>query len=753
MIRALTGFATRSPWKVIALWAVLGIAMAVLGQAFLFRATQPSAGEFLPATYDSAAALKVAEEHFGIKPDANPLTMLVARADGAKLSDADERRIDDGAAELARREVVMPKTKETPPLTQDHSQVPRVSPAMTAPDRSFRLLSVELTGNPMDPGMQDLYRAFRDQARAEFAEAGLRTGFTAGIADSVDAADAEKTRSKVVGIAMLVVIVLLHVLVFRSLLAALLPLLVVTVIGGAAAGVVVGASLLTGVQLDASTPQLINVVLIGIGIDYFLFLLFRFREQLRDRPEQTGRAAAAEVAGRVGTAVTSAALTIVAAFSTLGVASFGQFRVLGPAIAVSVLVMLLGSLTLMPALLAVTGRKMFWPSRGLRREPSGGVAGRMGRRVAKRPVSMALASLALLGALAAGLTAMHTDYGTGGGGDAHTAAARTAAEISQALPAGVSDPTSVFVTASDGGRIDPKALGGLSEALAGVEGVGQVAPPVVGKDGKAARIDLFLTAEPQGQRARDLVSGPVRDTVDAHRPEGTEAHVGGTAAVFADISSAVSGDLKLVFPVAAGLIGLILILLLRSLIAPLVLMASVGLGFAATLGASALVSQNLLDRPGVNFMLPLVLFLFVVALGTDYNILISDRIREEMEKPGPARAAVARAVRHTAPAIATAGLVLAASFGSLAVNPNPGTQEIGFATALGIMLSAFVLSIVLVPALAALLGRSMWWPVRPRRTDRRVGRNEYGHDGHAGPNGHSGYAGSADGNERPVPVG
>ncbi|MFF3859453.1 MMPL family transporter [Streptomyces sp. NPDC002209] len=745
MIRALTGFATRSPWKVIALWAVLGIATTILGQAFVFRVTQPSTGEFLPATYDSAAALKVAEEHFGVEPDANPLTMLVARADGAKLSASDELLIDAEAAKLARREVAMPKTKETPPFTKDHSQVPRVSPAMTAPDRSFRLLSVELTGNPLDPGMQDLYRAFRDQARAEFNEAGMRTGFTAGLANSVDTADAEKTRSTVVGIAMLAVIVLLHVLVFRSVLAALLPLLVVSVIGGAASGVVVGASLLTGVRLDASTPQLIGVVLIGIGIDYFLFLLFRFREQLRSRPEQTGRTAAAEVAGRVGTAVTSAALTIVAAFSTLGVASFGQFRVLGPAIAVSVLVMLLGSLTLMPALLAVTGRKMFWPSRGLRREGPEGMAGRTGRRVAKRPVTMVLASLALLGALAAGLTGMRTDYGPGGAGDTGTAAARTAAEISRALPAGVSDPTTVFVTASDGGSLDAAALGGLSKALAAVEGVGQVAPAVPSEDGRAARIDLFLTADPQGQQARDLVSGPVRDAVAGHRPDGTEAHVGGTAALFADISSAVSGDLKVVFPVAAGLISLILVLLLRSLLAPLVLMISVGLGFAATLGASALLSQNLLDRPGVNFMLPLVLFLFVVALGTDYNILIGDRIREEMEKPGPARAAVARAVRHTAPAIATAGLVLAASFGSLAVNPNPGTQEIGCATALGIMLSAFVLSIVLVPALAALLGRSMWWPVRPRRTDRTAV--------HSGENRHDGHDGRAEDEERAVPVG
>ncbi|MFE6502499.1 MMPL family transporter [Kitasatospora sp. NPDC057738] len=191
------------------------------------------------------------------------------------------------------------------------------------------------------------------------------------------------------------------------------------------------------------------------------------------------------------------------------------------------------------------------------------------------------------------------------------------------------------------------------------------------------------------------------------------AHVGGTPAVFADVSTTVDRDLRLVFPVAAALIGVIL-LLLRSLLAPVVLMLSVGLGFAATLGAAALLFQHAMGKPGVDFTLPLVLFLFVVALGTDYNILISDRIREEMEHPGPPRSAVARALRHTAPAIAhtapaiaTAGLVLAGSFAGLAVTPQPSTQQIGFATALGILLSAFLLSIVLVPALAALLGRSL----------------------------------------------
>ncbi|MEU9143414.1 MMPL family transporter [Streptomyces sp. NPDC048349] len=715
MIRALTGFSTRNPWKVIAVWAVLGIFLTLLSQPLVYRVTETQSGAFLPAQYDSAAALRIAEEEFGVKPDGNAVTVLVARADGGPLTEADQQRIGAVAAQLGSRHVEMPApTDEEPPafLSEDHSQTPQIGPAMTAPDRSFELLSLRLTGNSLDPGLQRVYRVVHERAEEAFAQAGMRTGFTGGLADLTDTADAEKTTQNVVGAVMVGLIVLINILVFRSVLAAFVPLLAVVVVGGAAAGTVVGSAALTGIKLDPSTPSMISVVLIGIGVDYFLFLLFRFREQLRSRPEQAARCAAAEVSARVGTAVTSAALTIVAAFATLALATFGQFRVLGPAIAVSVLVMLLASLTLMPALLAATGRRMFWPSRALGRQPAEGATAGFAALVARRPVSLVLACVALLGALAAGLVGIRMDFGQGGG-TLDTPAAATAAEISRALPAGVSDPATVYVTAKDGRTLDPEGIGALPRALAAVEGVGRVGTTTLNEEGTAARFDLYLSPGPQTEQARALVSGPVRDTIAGVVPAGTEAHVGGTAAVFADISTAVDQDLRTVFPVAAVLIALILLVLLRSLLAPAILMVAVGLGFAATLGASALFFQHLLDGPGVNFVLPLVLFLFVVALGTDYNILISDRIREEMERPGPARAAVARAVRHTAPAIATAGVVLAASFGSLAVNADPSTRQIGFATALGIMLSAFVLSIVLVPALAALFGRSTWWPVRP----------------------------------------
>ncbi len=716
MIRALTGYSTRHPWKVIALWAVLGVVLSALAPTLIGRVTQNQTGDFLPKSYDSAAALEIAEEQFGMNPDATTVTMLVARSDGKALGAADEKWVEAEAAKLAQRRVIMPREDDRPKfLVPDRSQTPRIAPAMMAPDRSFELLSVELIGNRTDKGVQGVYRAFRDAARTQFSEAGMRTGFTGSLADTVDTTDSHETAGKVGGALLMGLILLINVLVFRSVLAALLPLVAVAMIIGVAGGAVAGAAILTGRKLDAGTPDLIGVVLLGIGIDYLLFLLFRFREQLRARPEQSAREAAGQVSARVGTAITSAALTIVAGFATLGVATFGQFRSLGPAIAVAVLVMLLGSLTLLPALLAAAGRKMFWPSQALGHDPDEGRAARFAAQVARRPMTMTFASVALLAALAAGLIGIRMDYGQGNAA-AKTPAAATETEISRALPAGVSDPTSVFVTATDGGTLTTGRLDGLSRALTQVKGVGQVAPTVLNKDHRAARIDLYPTADPQSQQARDLASGPVRGAVAQHTPAGTTAHVGGTAAIYADISTAVDHDLKIVFPVAAALIALILLLLLRSLLAPVILMLSVGLGFAATLGAATLLFQHVLGKPGVNFSLPLVLFLFVVALGTDYNILISDRIREEMQRPGPARAAVARAAQHTTPAIATAGLVLAGSFATLAT--TPGNEQIAFATTLGILLSALVLSLVLVPALTALLGRSIWWPVRPRPTKR-----------------------------------
>ncbi|MFI6985825.1 MMPL family transporter [Embleya sp. NPDC050154] len=707
----------------IIVWAVFGLALTAVGTPLMNSVTDSSTGDFLPKKYDSAAAIQIAEKKFDEKPDPNAVTVLVARADGAKIGPQDQKKIADTTAALAKK----PIEAKPEQFAKDFSQTPSYAVGVVAPDGTFQLVSLSLDGNMNDVGLQDVYRDARDLAKTDYEAAGFRVGFTGGIANTVDNLDEEEDTQALVGILTMGLIVLLNVLVFRSVLAAILPLLAVTFIGGVATGAVAGSAKLLDIKLDPSVPSLITVVLLGIGIDYFLFLMFRFREQLRANPDQDKREAAAITAGKVGNAITCAALTIVAAFATLGIASFGQFKVLGPAIAVSVLVCLLGSLTLMPALLAVCGRGMFWPARAWKKERPAGFAARLGEKVSARPVRYLAGSLVLLGVLGAGAVGVKMSYDQEG--QPTTNATRTADEISRSLPAGVSDPHTVYVQTKAGGKLDERSLTGLTGALGKVEGVGQVAKPVLNPDGSAARIDVFLAAKADTQKARELITGPVRGTISKHTPDGAEAHITGTAAIFADVSDAVDKDLKLVFPVAAILIALILFLLLRSLLAPLVLMLAVGLGFVATLGAGTLVFQHMLDRPGVSFTLPLVLFLFVVALGTDYNILMSDRLREEMDKPVPARKAVAMAVEHTAPAIATAGLVLAGSFASLAA--SPATAEIGFATAVGILLSSMLLSIVLVPAIAAILGRGLWWPRRSGKAKGHGGgtgaQDAYGH--------------------------
>ncbi len=196
----------------------------------------------------------------------------------------------------------------------------------------------------------------------------------------------------------------------------------------------------------------------------------------------------------------------------------------------------------------------------------------------------------------------------------------------------------------------------------------------------------------------------------AAAPAGAEALVGGTTSVYVDLQHAMSRDYSIVFPVAAVVIMVILALLLRSLVAPWYLMASVGLGFGATLGATVLIFQGVLGRDGLVFMLPIYIYLFVVALGTDYNILMIARLREEAREGRDPRSAAAQAVRHAGPTVAAAGLILGGTFASLLLGGNSLLESMGFAISFGILVAAFVMAMFFTPALTALIGHAAWWP-------------------------------------------
>jgi putative drug exporter of the RND superfamily len=699
MFHRITTFVTRRPKTVIALWAVLALALSSIGGAFAYKVTTDDTAQFLPKGSEAAQATKYAQTAFGQQKGTHTVTMLVKRADRRPLTAADRAQIGSLASALPHW-----RAGDT---SERAGRVLAAQAGPAAPDGRFQLVGLQWKAHSTDPIAQEHFRDLRDRAVREARAHDLRVGFTGSIASTADFAKASEGTQALSQALLFAAIVVLSLLYFRGPLAAVVPLVTIYLVAGAAAGLVVLAALAFGFKLDVSTPQLITVVLIGVGVDYFLFLLFRLRERLRAGEDR--RAAAAQAAGAVGPVIASAALAIAAAFATMLLAQFGQFRVLGPSVAISVLVMLLAGITLMPAIAAVTGRALFWPSRSWATEHTNGPAARLGRAIAHRPGRAALAVTAVLVLLASFATATKMSYDVTGGPS--TAATRTAEEIAAALSKGASDPLHVYVRTTTG-RLSAGQLAPMRAHLAAARGVSAVAQPVLTPDRHGAQIDVALKAGPVTKAAMDAVRGPVRDAVRTTAPADAKTMVGGTAAIYADVSDSVNRDMRVIFPVAAALIMLILVVTLRSAVAPLYLLGAVVLEFAATLGTSVLVFQQLAGRTGISFTLPLTLFLFVVALGTDYNILMTARLREEMLAGRTVRDAVAQAVRHVAPAVGAAGLVLASSFGTLMLESDDGSREQGFAMAFGILLASLVVSTILVPALTALAGRRAWWPGR-----------------------------------------
>ncbi|HEV2871420.1 MAG TPA: MMPL family transporter, partial [Actinomycetota bacterium] len=256
-----------------------------------------------------------------------------------------------------------------------------------------------------------------------------------------------------------------------------------------------------------------------------------------------------------------------------------------------------------------------------------------------------------------------------------------------------------------------RQLGGRLEQA---DGVGQVLPPQRCPARRVGQVDLLLTMNPSSAEALDLIE-PLRDAAHAAAPPGPTVLVGGTTSATADLRAATGRDLRVIFPVAGILIALVLALLLRSVVAPIYLMLAVMLGYAASLGAAVFIFQGLGGEPGVLFLLPILVYLFVVAIGTDYNILMIARLREEAAGGNPPREAAALAVEHAGPSVVSAGVILAGTFGSLLLAGVAFLTQMGAAVTVGIVLAAFVISVFLVPAVTALIGTRAWWPGRVER--------------------------------------
>ena len=521
-------------------------------------------------------------------------------------------------------------------------------------------------------------------------------------------------------------------------------------------------------KISEITQLLLIVLLIGAGTDYGLFLVFRVREEIR-----AGRRAHDAVRYaliRVGESISASAGTVIFALLSLLFASFGIYHDLGIPLALGIAVMLLAGLTLLPALLAIFGNAAFWPS-NLEGTDRVGLWGRVASRLVRRPAVTLASGVLVFGVLAAALVGYHSG-GFGGALNApsgsnaakgNTLVARhfpqastnpanlvfryhkpiwddpqTVATAAAVLRSsgdfkqfeGPFDPNGTTLSARQYARLHtelgpPSSLPAVSDPASGVSAslydAYRASQLFVSKDGRTIQFEATLRVGGQETTAALNATPSIRAVVAkaARRSGATASGVAGEAAALYDVSSTSNHDLFRVIPIAIIAIAILLALVLRSAVAPLYLIVSVALSYLAALGLATLVFIEIGGSGGLTFILPFLMFIFLLALGEDYNILVMTRIREEA-RTRRLRDAVIRAVAMSGPTVTAAGIVLAGSFAVLAIvaGSAPGAsqiRDIGFGLAIGILMDTFLVRTLLVPSVVALLGRWNWWPGRLSR--------------------------------------
>jgi RND superfamily putative drug exporter len=496
----------------------------------------------------------------------------------------------------------------------------------------------------------------------------------------------------------IIVVVLILLLTYRSPILWLLPVISAGVALTCAQGVIYLLAKNAGLTVNGQSAGILTVLVFGAGTDYALLLVARYREELHRHEDR--HEAMAFALHRATPAIIASALTVVLGMLCLVVAQMNSTAGLGPVAAIGIGVGLLVMITLLPALLVIFGRWIFWPRRpnfDTVEPSSAGFWARIGARIAPRPrlvwvvtsVILAVCSLGFLQLNAHGLATQ----------DSYTKDFDSVTGQQTLVDHGLADTSSPVQVVANADRAQA-----VSQAMQGIDGIGQPSPPII--KGGVALIQAPLESDPTSKAAFATVDD-VRAAV--HQVRGADALVGGGSAITTDIEQASARDNKVIIPLVLVVVMIVLMVLLRALLSPLLLVATVVLSFGASLGLSTLVFRHVFGFAGADASLPLFVFVFLVALGIDYNIFLMTRVREETPQHGTRRASLI-ALGSTGGVITSAGLVLAATFSVLATLPLVAFAEIGFAVALGVLLDTMIVRSVLVTAINLDVGSRIWWP-------------------------------------------
>ena len=699
----------RGRWLTIAVWLLLGAA-GLVAHAHIDDVTAAGQSSFLPADAESTRAVEALQTVSG--GEEVPVVVVFERPDG--LTKRDLRaigRIGDGLDRLAPTGAtpVLDPFSGAPRYRRDLAAVAGVANGVGPISRDGDAALLFLAIDAEDRGaVVDGVGRIRAYLRAH-AQPGLRAFVTGpgGIAADLEATASEAAHTLLFATVGLVLLLLL--LVYRAPVLALLPLIAV----GAAYLVAVGIAYLLieagWIVVNAEGTMLLLVLVFGAGTDYSLLLVHRYREEL------AGGAAVDEAlplaVQESRPALAASAGTVIAAMLVLLAADLESTHWLGPILALGIGVMLAAAFTLLPALLAVLGDRAFWSPRLRDRQSRGSFRThtvpkeprdlweRVAGLVRRRSGAIVVGVLALLAVLCLGNLTNHDTLGFGQGVTKPTNSSEGNEALERHFPPGLSSPLTAVVEADAAPAVvrGMQRLGSVQLAL----------PAPVPADPSQTLVALVLRDNPYGSDAAEAVK-QIRSRLHALDPGGL---LGGVPAENLDVEQTNSRDTKLIVPLVLLVVCLILIAVLRALVAPGYLIATVVLSFAATLGLATFAFTEVFETEGLAFNLELMAFIFLVALGVDYNIFLMTRAREEAAGRGT-REGVLAALVHTGGVVTGAGLILAGTFATLTLLPLEELVQIGATVAFGVLLDTFLVRALLIPAITYRLGDRAWWPSR-----------------------------------------
>jgi putative drug exporter of the RND superfamily len=672
----------RAKWAILVFWMIVAVVAAPLAGK-LMSAEKNDAKSWLPAKAESTRVLAI-QARFQ-SPNVFPAVVVYSRPSGLTPADIAKAKSDitrfDGVRYVVPGQAVGP-----------------------FPSRDGKAIETVVNVNLGKKGW-NVAGPTADAIRAIAAsgDSGLAAHVTGPLGLAAASSQAFKGIDTTLLFAAGAVVIVLLLLTYRSPVLWLLPVLSVGLALYAAQALIYLLAVHAGLTVNGQSAGILTVLVFGAGTDYALLLTARYREELRRHQDR--HEAMAIALRRSGPAIIASGGTVVLAMLTLSIATLNSTKSLGPVLAIGVLVAMAAMLTLLPALLVILGRWVFWPRRptyGSAEPTATGTWARVGQRIAARPRAVWVGTALALGALALGLFSLNAHGLTDAQSYRGTPDAIAGEQVVGAhFPAGAGQPVVVV------GK--PQAAPQLAAALRRTPGIVAVTPPRV--EAGHAVVEGTLSSEPASQAAYATID---RVRAAEHAIPGADALVGGSTAINLDVENAAAHDRNVIIPLVLLVVLVILALLLRALVAPLVLLGTVLLSFGSALGLSALAFKYLFGFGAADTSYPLFVFVFLVALGIDYNIFLMTRVREESAQHGPRRGAIT-GLATTGAVITSAGAVLAGTFAVLATLPLTALTEIGFAVALGVLLDTIIVRSVLVTALNLDLGRWMWWPNRLAR--------------------------------------